>query len=301
MNDTANPIRTKNFSAEGESTVADGGRERRPRRRPTWTRRLITAAMGLLIGGFVGVLWVAMFGRVQGTEFSAGTLTQRRFSYYEIPILRWQITPISRRSFAGSLEQRLLNDKLVAIQPDQRWDLVQASRWNERIAPHGAGILLDYLEAGLDYRTLILNRAGTTRLFWDAWTDEHPALAAVLWPEVIELARRQLYPFVPDIMVLARQASANSKSASPGTSGPAGSTEQATALRTAIARQLQNRCREMADLHEELGNLESARQFRAWENEYGEMARDSRPESPRDAIGDQQQDEQEVQEEQEEP
>lgn len=299
MNDTANPIRTKNHSAEGESTVADGRRERHPRRRPSWTRRLITVAMGLLIGGFVGVLWVAMFGRVQGTEFSAGTLTQRRFSYYEIPILRWQITPISRRSFAGSLEQRLLNDKLVAIQPDQRWDLVQASRWNERIAPHGAGILLDYLEARLDYRDAIRTQPAT-RHFWDAWTDEHPSLAAVLWPEVIELARRQLYPFVPDIMVLARQASAHSQSASPGTSGPADTTEQATALRTAIARQSQNRCREMADLHEELGNPESARQFRAWGDEYGEKARESRPEFPRDAIGDEQQ-VQEVQEEQEEP
>jgi tetratricopeptide (TPR) repeat protein len=42
---------------------------------------------------------------------------------------------------------------------------------------------------------------------WLKWTQDHPKLAAILWPAVAEVARGQHYAFVPDIFQLAADAS----------------------------------------------------------------------------------------------
>jgi tetratricopeptide (TPR) repeat protein len=41
---------------------------------------------------------------------------------------------------------------------------------------------------------------------WLNWTRNHPKLAALLWPTIAEVARRQHYPFVPEMFQLASNA-----------------------------------------------------------------------------------------------
>jgi tetratricopeptide (TPR) repeat protein len=163
------------------------------------------ACIGLLFVLGIVVYSVSFFGHVKGEEFSPATFTRREFSYYEIPLLGLQISPIHRRDLTNVLESHLTRDKLVTAQAvtesGKRWDLVIARRGLEgargrALAQGNARILCEYLDA-LDSKSVHV---------WLTWTTENPELAKVVWPVVAQVARQDLYIFVPDLFELARNA-----------------------------------------------------------------------------------------------
>jgi hypothetical protein len=173
-----------------------------------------------------------LFGLNSGEEFSPGTFTRRSFYYYEIPLLGIQVTPIVREDETGSFERYLVRKGYVksAAPGDPRWDLVRAARSGTTTFRGDADILCSYLDA--------VDSTGSR--YWEAWSEEHPKLASVLWPLVAHAANQQLYIFVPELIDLASSASKPD--------------ELQRKLRQSLARQY---CR-LAEVQQNLGDHETA-------------------------------------------
>ena len=185
--------------------VSDASPVRRTLSRRRWLIRATYLLITLIgLASLLGLV-ILIFGSVSGTEFSPESLETRSFSYYEIPGIRWQVSPIVRKVTVGGVEQLLQRQQLVTLLPASQWDLVSAQRMTDWIDPRGASILNSYLRA----------RTDDNRDYWADWTVKHSELAKVVWPEVIRLARRRLYIFIPDLMQLARRAADGHRSEEP--------------------------------------------------------------------------------------
>jgi len=170
-----------------------------------WRGRLVFAAIsGLALIAVLGYV-TFYFGCISGQEFSPDTFERRSFYYFEIPLLGWQVWPISRVDCTGTLVSHLTGEKLIAVQkkPESsvRWDLVYATRGFDpgasRPAAQGdARILCFYLDAQDSDRHHV----------WLEWSKKNPKLAAVLWPAVAKVCREELYLFVPELLGLASSA-----------------------------------------------------------------------------------------------
>ena len=159
------------------------------------------AAVGLIIAGVVTAVLTSAFGFVDGEEFSPDNFTRRQFSYYRLPLVGAQITPITRKDQTNELESHLTKEKLVTEIPTtddkRRWDLVVARTGlpsNRRVFTQGeAQILCSYLDVEVEGKN-----------YWLEWSKKHAEAAKILWPAIAKLARQELYVFVPPILVLAR-------------------------------------------------------------------------------------------------
>ena len=149
--------------------------------------------LGVSLLGGLGLLLVvavctATFGRVEGEEFSPHSFQRRRFRYVEIPLLGIQVTPIDRQGTTNDLERYLrLLPSVVQSPVSKRWDLVRVKRVGQDWEEDDGLILCMYLDA--------LDAEG--QLHWYTWSQQHPKLAAELWPVVQQLAQNQMYVLVP--------------------------------------------------------------------------------------------------------
>lgn len=187
--------------ASGRAGGADPGRPRRPA--GSRGRLLIW-----LVGGSVIVVVLAavllFFGHVEGREFAPTHFQTRSFSYLEIPLLKLQITPIRRITESSPLTAYLHTAGMIQRpqgQPTQ-WHLVEVYRPGVPDSSADAELLTQFLE---QYR---FDGSGRANLYWHAWSTAHPALAAVLWPKVQQLAQRELYLLIPELFRIANQATA---------------------------------------------------------------------------------------------
>jgi tetratricopeptide (TPR) repeat protein len=160
---------------------------------------------GTVITVMVLLFSVLQYGRVEGQEFSPENFTRREFTYYEIPLLRVQVFPIVRQDCTNDLEQYLTSEKIIAAmgtpESQRRWDLVVATQGGSdqtrlMFSEGDARILCSYLDA----------RDADNKIVWLEWTKQHREVAKVLWPLIAELARQELYFFVPDLLLAARGA-----------------------------------------------------------------------------------------------
>ncbi|QDT08982.1 hypothetical protein K239x_09250 [Planctomycetes bacterium K23_9] len=135
-------------------------------------------------------------GHVTGREFSPSHFKSRSFTFYEIPLLHIQITPIRRKSAALAAASYVRQSALINApkgEPDD-WHLVHLSRGLSGATPADAQLLVDQLEMYGDKDT-----------FWRKWSIDHPKHAAVVWPIVQRLATRELYVLIPMVMELAHK------------------------------------------------------------------------------------------------
>jgi hypothetical protein len=165
----------------------------------TWGGTLGLA--GLVLAGCAVVVALAtyMFGYVSGYEFNPQTFERRRFGFYEIPLVRLQVTPLWRNDASGAVEQLVRSHNYVTPTkgaPEQ-WDLISFRRSTYKPVPTDPLILQRYLDA----------QDAARSPFWQDWSVEHPDLAKILWPEVARLARMDLYVLLPPLFDLAREAS----------------------------------------------------------------------------------------------
>ena len=160
---------------------------------PSLRSRLGVVVLGVLLIGGVVVLATVYFGGIKGEEFSPTDFKRRVFAYVEIPLVRIQITPITRDDTTNDLAKYLVRKKLLGKpQEESRWDLVWANG-----GQHGeARILCTYLDS--------MNIDGEE--VWLDWSRKNAEYAKILWPAVAKLAGQELYSFVPDLFVLARSA-----------------------------------------------------------------------------------------------
>jgi len=184
--------------------AASGPVPGRSRRSAGYRSRLLI----LLVGGSVIVVVLAavllFFGRVAGREFAPTHFQTRSFSYLEIPLLKLQITPIRRITESSPLAAYLQTAGFVQRPqgPPTQWHLIEVHRAGSPTSLADAELLTEFLE---HYR---FDGTGRADLYWHAWSTDHPALAAVLWPKVQRLAERELYLLIPELFRIADRASA---------------------------------------------------------------------------------------------
>lgn len=170
----------------------------RTSQRATWGSRVTLLALGSLLLFAAVVYSTAQFGAISGEEFSPERLERRHFSYYEIPLLGIQVSPVKHRDETGKLESHLVKNNLVSIpaNPPDQWDLVAATRGGTPASFGDAQILCNYLDAEEDDKKTV---------HWLQWTEGHPQAAKHVWPIIIRLAREDLYIFIPKVFSVLRK------------------------------------------------------------------------------------------------
>jgi hypothetical protein len=146
--------------------------------------------LGLSLAGFMVIVY---FGSVTGEEFNPYTLEHRTFQYYQVPGLHIQVTPISRDSSGAGFSTVLINDKLVKTKTRKEWHLVWAAIANRHTQRGDASILTQYI--------------GESDSSWAQWSKDNPKTAKKFWPVVFDLARRNHYLLIPDVMEVGARSS----------------------------------------------------------------------------------------------
>ncbi len=134
-------------------------------------------------------------GYVSGREFSPTHFQQRDFSFYEIPLIQLQITPIKRKGSTPQTAVYLRQNSLIKTYTGvpKIWHLVSISRGLTGSTPADANLLLDQL-----------NLRSSGDAYWRKWSMDHAKHAQVLWPVVQKLSQRELYILIPELFELAQ-------------------------------------------------------------------------------------------------
>lgn len=159
---------------------------------------ILVAVIFLLIAGSLTVMAVLASGNVSGTEFSPTTFEVRQFSYYELPVVHLQLTPVERSNQSPVLDSFLENEKLLPPSGGSNvdWHLVSVERSGITVQEGDAELLVRYLQAsGFGVNISVLD-----------WSKKHPELAKAFWPVIIRIARRHEYILIPDVFSLALEA-----------------------------------------------------------------------------------------------
>lgn len=156
-----------------------------------WGTMLLTATVVCVV--LAGAIW--LFGRVTGEEFSPQKFTMRRFGYWQIPILKIQVWPVSLNKIGGvedKLAKHIRMNRLHGSVASQQntWDLVSLDEIGGETYRGDASILTNYLKQP--------GAVGLTSLL--DWTIENPTLAKEVWPLVALLAHEGLYPVIPEVL-----------------------------------------------------------------------------------------------------
>jgi hypothetical protein len=172
----------------------------RSARRP-WPKGVVYGLWGIL--GILAVTLLVyvltlMFGGVHGTEFSPQTFERRSYSFYELPLVGVQVTAIRHDDMTGVVETFLTSNSYIATPPagrPQDWHIIVGSRGTKLLRKGDASILIQYLDSkdSADYHR------------WVKWSEDNPKLAKVFWPAVQRLAEHDLYIFIPDLFLQAKQ------------------------------------------------------------------------------------------------
>lgn len=148
--------------------------------------------LGVTLGVFV---LTVMFGGVHGLEFCPQTFERRSYSFYELPVLRIQVTGERNEDLTGPTEQYIQSQKyFTAGTGKKEWHVLVGSQGTRVRRPGDAGILIHYLDA---------RQNGDSRR-WVQWSEKNEELAQVLWPAVQQLAVSDAYVFIPDLFDLAK-------------------------------------------------------------------------------------------------
>lgn len=166
-----------------------------PAKRGKSLRRLVIAISAILLTLLLFII-VRIQGHVTGQEFAPTHFQQRDFSFYEIPLIHLQITPIKRSGSTPSSAMYIRQNNL--IQPftgkPQDWHLVSITRGLTGRTPADANLLLEQL---------LLENGGD--VYWRKWSIDHANRAKVLWPVIQNLAQRELYILMPELFELAQR------------------------------------------------------------------------------------------------
>lgn len=153
----------------------------------------VLIVLGLAV---LSVFSVMAFGRVSGLEICAETLERRTFSFYEVPVIRWQVRPTYHNDVSGPVEKHLASQNLVKTPAKKTWHVVSISRGAAGMRHGDAEILIRYLDA----------RNSNHDHAWLEWTKKNSKLAPHVWQGVCDLAVASEYTSIPDLMEVAQLA-----------------------------------------------------------------------------------------------
>ena len=161
-------------------------------------QRAIPFVIFTLIVFVVLVLMTMIFGQVSGEEFCPDTFERRRFHYYQIPILRIQVTGVSREDAGIGMASTVADHapNVVTNPTSKTWDLVSSSRVGAFEWLGDAKILCD----------LLTIRDANRKYAWEEWSETYPKLADAFWPVVADVAQAGSYILMPELFDLAENA-----------------------------------------------------------------------------------------------
>ncbi|MDA8967739.1 hypothetical protein N9F76_00450 [bacterium] len=153
----------------------------------------VTISAAIIICLVLGLV-IRTQGYVSGSEFAPSHFVQRTFSFYEIPLVHWQITPIRRQDNTPSVATFVKTTILKTLPngPASNWHLVSLSRGLSGKTNADANLLLAQLMIG-----------DGTNFYWRDWSQRNPNHAAILWPIIQRLAKRELYILMPMVFATA--------------------------------------------------------------------------------------------------
>lgn len=145
--------------------------------------------------GMILVILVALFAipmlisnaSISGEEFCPQLFQKREFAYRRFPGTKIRISNTTLSPASSPCSKSILTHLSSGVQTD--WH-VSSVRQGGNFQELGPKILIDYLQS--------TNADGSN--IWDAWSFQNPTLAAILWPIVQEVAFRELYFCIPDLM-----------------------------------------------------------------------------------------------------
>jgi hypothetical protein len=152
--------------------------------------RILTIAIFVVVGLSIGLFLYTKRSR-SGTEFCPQTFETRTFNYYENYFGRYNMDRDIPAPACGPKILALLNQTYIAS-PYKRWDLVTGQK-SDAQRKDNAAILTQYLDMS------------TAKTSWNLedWSAKQPAIAALLWPMIQELAVHEMYFAIPDLIGLA--------------------------------------------------------------------------------------------------
>jgi hypothetical protein len=173
------------------STSSDSNRDNSKQNRSV--RRWVTAG-SVVVVLFLLFIIIRTQGSVSGTEFSPSHFQLRSFSFYELPLIHVQLTPIKRTGKTPKTATYVRQTGLIkpATGTPTTWHLVSLSRGISGETPADANLLIEHL-----------NLRSVADDYWRQWSIDHPKLAKILWPKIQTLAERELYILMPKIFEFA--------------------------------------------------------------------------------------------------
>ncbi len=168
---------------------------RAPRPRSRWLRRWVIGISAILLTLGVFIL-IRTQGHVTGQEFCPTHFRERNFSFYEIPVIHLQITPIKRAYSTSPTAMHVRQNALIKNYTGTPtvWHLVSLSRGLTGTTPADANLLIDQFG---------IQDGGNP--YWKTWSADHVKKAKVFWPFVQKLAERELYILMPELFELAQR------------------------------------------------------------------------------------------------
>src|SRR5262245_49518787 len=84
-----------------------------PKPWPRWVAIAGWSFLGILGVTLLVFIATVLFGAVHGTEFCPQTFERRSYSYYELPVVRVQITGEKHEDLTGATEQHVTSEKHI--------------------------------------------------------------------------------------------------------------------------------------------------------------------------------------------
>jgi hypothetical protein len=165
------------------------------RRWPRWVARVGWTFLGLVVAAAVGTFATVQFGGVHGVEINPHSFARRSYSFYEVPIIRWQVRGIRREDVTSVVVDFLEQQKYLpaAKAAPDAWHIVVGSRGMQPPQRGDADILVRYLET----------TTAENNHRWVEWSEKNPKLAAPFWKAVSRLAQDEQYIFIPSLFDMA--------------------------------------------------------------------------------------------------
>ena len=158
---------------------------------PPKKRKPLAGLLFLLAIALCSLLSFLYVGTIKGTEFSPSTFQSRSFSYLRIPGTMSRLGPTTLGPSSPTTELEILKHLTRQSGPDT-WHPIAIL--NSNLAPkYPAALLVESLA----------RKSPEGNSIWAAWSANHPALAATLWPFIQQMAMNNIYLEIPSILEFA--------------------------------------------------------------------------------------------------
>ena len=179
---TSNPSASSGSASSGSaSALTRPGKTQKNKSRRASFFWITVGLLGLL-------LYLSLFCRTTGKEFSPVTFQTRDFYLYRIPGTNIQLLP----NFVG-------NAKSMDLAPEILGNLKTLSQpllWHPLESNALGG---DSFPASL-LTSAITRRDSEWDFYWGIWSQKHTARAAILWPMIQSMAMADLYHDIPETL-----------------------------------------------------------------------------------------------------